>query len=252
MGSPLSILDYRQPLEFRLGDVIVRAWIILSRHLLAFLGLVAILEAIPSIGLPKLAPLLLARHGGVIEPLLVSMVGGFVAMMFSALSQAVVVYATFQDLRGKEVNPVESFSRGVGRVVPAIATSILEALAVAIGLVLFLAPGLIALAAFSVALPICVVERAGPLRSLSRSAELTRGYWWPILGVALAIIIVSAVVGLAIRAALPASGLPATIAAWAWNVFVTAYSSVYAANLYHDLRAVKEGIGIQEIASVFD
>ncbi|MGA7239188.1 MAG: hypothetical protein WBY44_26135 [Bryobacteraceae bacterium] len=251
MGSPLSILDYRQPLEFKLGDVIVRSWIILARHLLAFLGLVAILEAIPLIGLPKLAPLL-ARPGGIMANLLVSTVGGFVAMMFSALSQAVVVYATFQDLRGREVNPVESFSRGLGRVVPAIATSILEALAVAIGLVLFLAPGLIALAAFSVALPICVVERAGPLRSLSRSAELTRGYWWPILGVALAIIIVSAVVGLAIRAALPASGLPATIAAWAWNVFVTAYSSVYAANLYHDLRAVKEGIGIQEIASVFD
>ena len=43
-----------------------------------------------------------------------------------------------------------------------------------------------------------------------------------------------------------------TIATWAWNVLVTAYSSVYAANLYHDLRAVKEGIGIEEIASVFD
>ena len=26
MGSPLSILDYRQPLEFRLGDVIVRSY----------------------------------------------------------------------------------------------------------------------------------------------------------------------------------------------------------------------------------
>jgi hypothetical protein len=251
MGSPLSILDYRQPLEFRLGDVIVRSWIILSRHLLAFLGLVAILEAAPLIGLPKLAPLL-ARQGGVTSNLLVSMIGGIVALMFSILSQAVLFYATFQDLRGREVNPVESFSRGLARVAPAIATAILEGLAVGIGLVLFIAPGLVALAAFSVALPICVVEHAGPLRSLSRSAELTRGYWWPILGVAVSILIVSAVVGLAIRAALPASGLPVTIATWVWNVFVTAYSSVYAANLYHDLRAVKEGIGIQEIASVFD
>jgi hypothetical protein len=251
MGSPLSILDYRQPLEFRLGDVIVRSWTILSRHLLAFLGLVAILEAIPLIGMPKLAPIL-ARPGGAMANLLVSTVGGIVAVVFSALSQAVVVYATFQDLRGREVNPVESFSRGLARVTPAIATSILEGLAVGLGLVLFVAPGLIALAAFAIALPICVVERAGPFRSLSRSAELTRGYWWPILGVAVSILIVSAVAGLAIRAALPASGLPVAIATWAWNVFVTAYSSVYAANLYHDLRAVKEGIGIPEIASVFD
>jgi hypothetical protein len=251
MGSPLSILDYRQPLEFRLGDVIVRSWTILSRHFLAFLGLVAVLEAIPLIGLPKLSPVL-ARPGGALGNLLVSMASTIVAVIFSALSQAVVVYATFQDLRGRDVDPMESFSRGLARVLPAIATSILEGLAIVIGLVLFVAPGLVALAAFSVSLPICVVERAGPLRSLSRSADLTRGYWWPILGVAVSILIVSAVAGLAIRAALPVSGLPVTIATWAWNVFVTAYSSVYAANLYHDLRAVKEGIGIQEIASVFD
>jgi hypothetical protein len=251
MGSPLSILDYQQPLEFRLGDVVVRAWTILSRHLLTFLGLVAILEAFPVIGLPLLMPYL-AKPGGVTANLLVSVVGGIVAMVFSALSQTVVVFATFQDLRGQEVNAVESLTRGLARVVPSIVTSLIMGIAVAIGLVLFIAPGLIALAAFSIALPVCVVERAGPLTSLSRSAELTRGHWWPILGVSLAILIVSGVIGLVIRAALPATGLPATIATWAWNVFITSYSSVYAANLYHDLRAVKEGIGIQEIASVFD
>jgi len=250
MGSPLSILDYRQPLEFRLGDVVVRSWTIFSRHLLAFLFLVAVLEAIPLIGLPKLTPLLASP--GVLGNALVSMVSGIVAVVISALSQAVVVYATFQDLRGRELNPAESFLRGLARVLPAIATSILEGLAIVIGLVFFVAPGLIAIAAFAVSLPACVVERAGPISSLSRSAELTRGHWWPILGVAVSILAVSAVVSAAIRAALPAAGLPATIANWAWNVFVTACSSVYAANLYHDLRAVKEGIGIQEIASVFD
>jgi hypothetical protein len=250
MGSPLSILDYRPPLEFRLGDVIVRSWIILSRHLLAFLGLVAVLEAIPLIGLPRLTPLLASR--GALGSILVAMVGGITAVVFSALSQAVVVYATFQDLRGRELNPTESLSRGLARVLPAIATSILEALAIVIGLVLLVAPGLIALSAFAVCLPVCVVEHAGPFTSLSRSAELTRGYWWPILGVAISILIVSAIVGASIRAALPAAPLPMAIATWAWNVFVTAFSSVYAANLYHDLRAVKEGIGIQEIASVFD
>lgn len=250
MGSPLSILNYRQPLEFRLGDVIVRSWTILSRHLLAFLGLVAILEAVPLIGLPKLTPLLASP--GVLGSILVSMVSGIVAVIFSALSQAVVVYATFQDLRGRELSPAESLSRGLARMLPAIATSILEAIAIVIGLVLFVAPGLIALAAFAVSLPVCVVERDGPIGSLSRSAELTRGYWWPILGVAISILIVNGVVGLSIRAALPGAALPVNIANWAWNVFVTAFSSVYAANLYHDLRAVKEGIGIQEIASVFD
>jgi hypothetical protein len=37
-----------------------------------------------------------------------------------------------------------------------------------------------------------------------------------------------------------------------WEVLSGSYTSVYAAILYHDLRAVREGIGIDEIASVFD
>jgi hypothetical protein len=70
--------------------------------------------------------------------------------------------------------------------------------------------------------------------------------------VALAQLIVSAVVTLSIRGAFPAGGIPAAIAAWAWSVIFTSYCSVYAAILYNDLRAAKEGIGIEEIAAVFD
>ncbi len=251
MGSPLSILDYRQPLEFNMGDVIVRSGSVLSRHLPTFLGLVAAFELVPLIVLPKLAPLL-AQPGGIAGNLLVSFVGAIIALVFSALSQAIVVFATFQDLRGKEVNAMESLVRGLARMLPVVATSLSIAVCTLIGFVLLVAPGLIALAAFSTALPTCVVERAGPIRSLGRSAELTRGHWWPILGVAVSQLIVSAVVGLAIRAAFPARGLPVAIATWAWNVIFTSYCSVYAAILYHDLRAVKEGIGIEEIAAVFD
>ena len=185
MGSPLSILDYRQPLEFRLGDVIVRSLTILSRHLLAFLGLVAILELIPLIGLPKLAPML-ARPGGAMANMLVSMVGGIVAVIFSALVAGGGCPCDLSGSAWQGSEPGGIVLARFGARVPAIATSILEGLAIVIGLVLFVAPGLIALAAFAVSLPVCVVEHAGPFRSLSRSADLTRGYWWPILGVAVA------------------------------------------------------------------
>jgi hypothetical protein len=49
-----------------------------------------------------------------------------------------------------------------------------------------------------------------------------------------------------------APGLPSQLAEWVWEVLSGSYTSVYAAILYHDLRAVREGIGIDEIASVFD
>jgi hypothetical protein len=32
VGGPLSILDYSQPVEFRIGDVIIGSWNILSRR----------------------------------------------------------------------------------------------------------------------------------------------------------------------------------------------------------------------------
>ncbi len=251
MGTPLSILDYRQPLEFHLGEVVTRSWTILSRHLLTFLGLVAVMEAIPLFITPKVGPVLAAPRG-MLGNFLLTMVGALIAVVFSALSQAVVVFATFQDLRGGDVNAWESLRVGMARVVPVIVVSILMGIIVGFGLIVLIVPGLIALAGFSVALPACVVERDGPLASLSRSFELTRGHWWPILGVSVSLIVISVIVGLAIRSAIPSQGLPVTIATWAWNVLLTSYSSVYAANLYHDLRAVKDGIGIEQIASVFD
>jgi len=251
MGTPLSILDYRQPLEFHLGEVVTRSWTILSRHLLTFLGLVAVMEAIPLFITPKIAPAL-GRPGRLFDNALLTLATALITVIFSALSQSVVVFATFQDLRGAEIDARESLRVGLARVIPVIVTSVLMGLIVGFGVILLLIPGLIALAGFSVALPACVVERDGPIASLSRSFELTRGHWWPILGVSVSLFVVSAIVGFAIRAAIPSQGLPATILAWAWNVFFTSYSSVYAANLYHDLRAVKEGIGIEQIASVFD
>src|SRR4051794_14905462 len=45
--SLLSILDYQQPVEFRMGDVLARTWTILSRHFLTFLFLVGIAQLLP-------------------------------------------------------------------------------------------------------------------------------------------------------------------------------------------------------------
>jgi hypothetical protein len=61
------------------------------------------------------------------------------------------------------------------------------------------------------------------------------------------------VVSLSIQAAMPSEpALPRQLLTWVWQVLGGSYTAVYAAILYHDLRAVREGIGIDEIASVFD
>jgi hypothetical protein len=248
MTNPLSILDYRRPVEFRIGDVLLRSWSVLSRNLPTFLVLS---------GIASLLPLLLQLFGPA-RPAGRSFtwtdaVATLLDMVLSAFAQAIVVYAAFQDLRGRNVSPMESLSRGLARLLPVLGLSILVALAVGFGIVAFVIPGLIAIASLAVALPACVVERSGPFLSLSRSSDLTRGYRWPILGVAIALIIIGMIGDALIGAALSSTNaLTITLATWAWTTFAQSFQSVYAAILYHDLRAVKEGIGIEEIAAVFD
>jgi hypothetical protein len=253
MGAPLSILDYRQQVEFRIGEVLIRTWNILSRHFLTFVVLVGIAELIPLLVtlyrrsvVPAGRPLDMSAVETTFLILLLQII-------LNSFAQAIVVFAAFQDLRGRPVSAAESFRQGLSRGVPVIVTSILTGLLVGIGWLFCLVPGLIAMAAMAVVLPACVVERLGPIQSMSRSSDLTSGHWWPIIGVGVAWVIVVLVITFSIRAAMPGvATLPQQLATWVWQVISGTFSAVYAAILYHDLRAVREGIGIDEIASVFD
>ncbi len=249
VSAPLSILDYRQPVEFQIGEVIIRSWNILSRHFLTFVLLVGIAELLPLVLTLYLGKLSTTPRGGAIAAGAISIF----QFMVTSFAQAIVVFAAFQDLRGRPVDGMESFRAGVKRLVPVIVSSILVVLLVGIGSILCLAPGLVALAAMAVVLPACVVERLGPIESMSRSADLTTGHRWPILAVAVAWAVIVYVVFFAIQAAMPgAAELPVQLITWVWQLVAGSYMAVYTAILYHDLRAIRDGIGIDEIASVFD
>lgn len=241
-------------MEFQIGEVIVRSWSIYSRHLLTFIVLV---------GIANLLPLLLTFYLGRMDPGVMSLaqarlMNGFLTFgigvlqfILNSFAQAIVVFAAFQDLRGRPVDGAESFRQGVARIFPVVISSVLVGLLIGFGVVLCLVPGLIAMAAMSVVLPACVVERLGPIASMSRSNDLTTGHRWPIIAVAAAWAVIVFVVSLSLQGALPL-GLPQQLVSWSWQVLSGSYTAVYAAILYHDLRAVREGIGIDEIAAVFD
>ena len=66
-------------------------------------------------------------------------------------------------------------------------------------------------------------------------------------------LVIALMVSALIGAIVPDRNLMATqILSWVWQVLAGSFTAVYTAILYHDLRAVREGIGIDEIASVFD
>jgi hypothetical protein len=83
--------------EFRFGSVLNRTWSVLSRNFLAFFVVTAI---------ASLPDVLLSNAG---ESRSLVIFGAFVSDVMRRLSQAVVLYSTFQDMRGNRVSITQSF-----------------------------------------------------------------------------------------------------------------------------------------------
>jgi hypothetical protein len=109
---------------------------------------------------------------------------------------------------------------------------------------------------------VLVVERTGVFAALGRSADLTRGRRWPILGLivlssfAVGIVqnIITAVVsGLFSAGASPIGQLTAQLPVGAMiSVAASVLTSTGVAALYYELRSTREGIGPEALAAVFD
>jgi len=105
-----------------------------------------------------------------------------------------------------------------------------------------------------VAMPVCVVERLGPVKSVGRSGDLTKGHRWKIFGLWIVIAIVSGVMQGLLSGIAAALGGPlvARIAVLVWNALFGAFSAILAVVAYRDLRVAKEGVDTDQIAAVFD
>lgn len=175
-------------------------------------------------------------------------------LFIQPLSTAIILYAAFQHMRGLPVRLGDSISRGLARFLPLVGVMVLSTLGILLGFFLLIIPGLILMVMWYVAVPVCVVERAGPITSLGRSQALTKGHRWKLFGLYILVLIVSGIGGALLPlggAALagPAGGLLAQIV---WQGVAQAFGSVLIVVAYHDLRVAKEGVDIERIAVVFD
>src|SRR5262249_48245058 len=101
--------------------------------------------------------------------------------------------------------------------------------------------------------PVCVVEQKGPLSSMKRSAELTKGSRWKLFAIYIILILASLLAGGFIRLVLVSMSPIAAIAVQGILQGVwSAFNNILSVVIYHDLRAAKEGADIESIASVFD
>jgi hypothetical protein len=115
-----------------------------------------------------------------------------------------------------------------------------------------LIPGMMIYSAWWVTVPVAVVERAGVVASLKRSADLTRGYRWRVFGILLVLALVNAFVEWIVLVPFNPGEMAHTIVGFVVTAAFTAWGAVAMAVAYHDLRLEKEGVGVNEIAAVFD
>ncbi|TPK92948.1 MULTISPECIES: hypothetical protein [unclassified Mesorhizobium] len=214
-----------------------------------------------------------------------SVIAGLVFLVLSFLAQAALVRLTVDNLNGRRPAVGDCIQVALRRFFPMLGIGFivfvaLVLAAVAMGVVasilafggLFIGwpigvavafiPAAMWLISISVAIPVAVQERLGVLGSISRSRALTKGSRWPIFGLLLIIGIAAgllqAAFSLLFRFALAsASGLSGSgiiVGSVGSSLLSTVFSAVISvaiAVIYVELRQVKEGASIGELAEIF-
>jgi len=240
--------------EFRVGRVLNRTSSVLSRNFLIFFVVTAVAH-LPALLFFKSTTMDANASGTEIAVAFSMMIGGLLLMIvLSTLSQAIVLYGAFQNMRGREVSLSESLQVGLRRFFPIIGLAFLVSFLGMLAAIALIFPAFILFTMWFVATPVCVVEQLGPWASMRRSRELTKGHRWKIFGLFVLMILISAVAGSTIQAAFTAmGGTPlALVGDVLWNGVWGAFYAIAVVVTYHDLRAAKEGIDIDQIAAVFD
>jgi hypothetical protein len=192
------------------------------------------------IGIAGIIEGLLSVSGSII----LGIVGALVGLAAGFLYTGYVVKLV-QDVRDgrRDFSMGELFSHAAPYLGTLILAGILAGIAIAIGFVLIIIPGLILLTIWAVISPAIVVEDKGVFESFGRSRELVRGHGWQVFGAIVLTFLIIVVVGIVlslIGAAIGDAGL--VILRAVGNVITAPVWALVASILFFDLGG---GQGVQ-------
>jgi hypothetical protein len=218
-----------------LTGVIREAWDLYKAHAAHFLLISFLLYLVESVIVG-----VLAQFAGLTGTFL----SWVVDLFFMFLLQTALVTAV-QDVRDGRV---DLDLRGTLRaalpyVVPVAGASILASIAIAVGFVFIIVPGLILLTFWSLIVPCIVIGGSPALESFGRSWRLVRGYGWNVFAtyvlVFLILVLVQLVLG-AVFAALPA-GIGSFLSGVVAGTLISPFVALVVTLVYYRLTAVQSG-----------
>jgi len=245
----------KQPTGFRIGSVLKRTGSVFARNFFSLAGIAAI-AVVPGLVTPArdgYAPINLGLPAWAAISIYVNSI---------LLGQSIMCFVAFQRLRGRPISLSEGIKAALHRSFLLVGITFL--ILVTIGILQsrsesYAAGGLagvIFLFIWVMALPGCVIEGLGVLRSFGRSWALSKGHRGKML--VLVLLALAALVGLLemmrflVRAIL-SFGPPGLIGPIAridqltWTALWTVFFAILLAVSYHKLRAAKEGDRLVEI-----
>lgn len=192
-----------------------------------------------------------------------AMAGLLISVLLSALMALLAVAACTRAVAGaysgEEVTWQASLRAALGKLAPLLGALIFTVVAVLLGSLLLLLPGLFVLVRLAVVVPALIVEDLGPLGAVDRSWKLVSGRWWATFGAGAIVVILVSIIGAILQGLLLApmlggadselvggvlSGLGEIVA----NVFTLPLQAAVITVLYFDLRVRKEGLDLHMLA----
>jgi len=156
-----------------------------AKHLLAIAFVIYLVAAVITA--------LLALAGGTVGILL----GTLVSVIAAFVLQATLVKAV-QDIRDGQADMSigQTVSSALPYLAPVAGASILAGIAITIGLLLIIVPGLFLITIWAVIVPVIIIEQSGALASFGRSRALVRGHGWHVFGTLVLVYIIMLVVNI--------------------------------------------------------
>ena len=215
--------------EIRPGSIIGRAFAIYKDQAATLLGAAVIVFAIQFL-------LALLLPNGL---LVIAAIAGIILSVFY---EGMVVNLVRDVQDGRRDHSMGELFKAVGPVaLPLIGLAIVAGIAITIGLILLIVPGLILLTWWAVAAPVMVVEHPGVFSALGRSRDLVRGDGWTVFGIIVLVVLINLAINLvAAIIAAPLSDAAGAVVSWIGTTLAAPILALASAVLYFALRAAKE------------
>lgn len=248
-------------IQFGVGSVIGASFSMFFQNLPLFLG-AALMVYVPTLILGIVTSMGLFATSEALSTAAIAVVGltGLLFIILSFALAGAMAYGVLLLMRGEKATISGIMSLAFNRLGKIMGVSILSGILAGFGTLLCVIPGILFYTMYWVAVPVVMAERLSVFDSLGRSRALTKGHRMEIFGILFVFVLITFVLNFVVGFLAPADEtassigpvLVGSVAQFLVQTTVGAISAIAASVGYYALRMDSEGIGLDELAQVFD